>query len=138
MQGAVGLLTVQQLYHQNMSSYSTFVCACNDGVLPVTPGPPGEAQASISMAAALYLSLYLSHLIGFSLQRAETSPRLPLGLGTGYGGLERRKDGVGLIGSSFVQQDNVSGMSPWCKGRYRWALDSIPKLYDGGAEWLRR
>ena len=80
MKGAARLLTVQQLYHQNMSSFSTFIRACNDGVLPVTLSPPGEAQASISMAAALYLSLYLSHLTGFPFNEL----RLALGYRLDY------------------------------------------------------
>jgi len=38
---------------------STSVCACNDGVSPVTLNPPVEAQAAISRAAALSSVLYL-------------------------------------------------------------------------------
>ncbi|PVH90619.1 hypothetical protein DM02DRAFT_620928 [Periconia macrospinosa] len=43
----------RQLYHQNMQGPSTFVCAYNDGVAPVTPNPLAEAQASISRAARI-------------------------------------------------------------------------------------
>lgn len=55
-------------------SFPTFVGACNDGVLPVTLSPPAEAQASISMATALYLSLYLSYLIGVPFNELRLAP----------------------------------------------------------------
>lgn len=51
-----------------MQNLSNFVCACNGGVLPVTLSPLAEALASISRAAALYLSLYPSYLIVFPIQ----------------------------------------------------------------------
>ena len=35
MQRATTCLSVRQLYHQNMQSLPTFVCACNDSVSPV-------------------------------------------------------------------------------------------------------
>ncbi|KAF1953558.1 hypothetical protein CC80DRAFT_494454 [Byssothecium circinans] len=65
-----------------MSGLSTFVCACNDGVLPVTLNPLAEAQASISRVAHSILFLPLLSR-GIPLQRAETSSRLLLGLGIG-------------------------------------------------------
>lgn len=87
MQGPVGCLTVQQLYHQNMSSISTFVWARNDGVSLMTLNPPVEAQASISRATTLSSVLYPPCCV--PLQRAEMSSLLLLSLVTGAGGLER-------------------------------------------------
>jgi hypothetical protein len=55
--GAVRCLTVRQLYHQNTQSLSTFVCACNDGVLPVTLSPIAEAQASILVPRIMPVSV---------------------------------------------------------------------------------
>jgi hypothetical protein len=86
-----------------MQGLSTFVCACNDGVSPVTLNPLAEAQASISRAARIlpYPVPLLSHRIPFN------EPRLDLGgcvvIGTGAGGLEKDGDVVGLTGS-FVQR----------------------------------
>jgi hypothetical protein len=59
-----------------MQSLSTFICVCNDGVLPVT----------------LNRRPTLSHHI--PLQQAETRSRLLLGPGIGAGGLERHEDVV--------------------------------------------
>ncbi|KAF2176923.1 hypothetical protein K469DRAFT_721186, partial [Zopfia rhizophila CBS 207.26] len=64
---------------------------------------PTRRSAGFDFHGCLTLSSLiplLSHRI--SLQRAETSSRLLLSLGIGYGGLERYKDGVGLI-KSFVR-----------------------------------
>jgi len=47
------------------ASLSTSICACNHGVLLVTPKLLAEAQASIFRAAALYLVLYPSYLMVF-------------------------------------------------------------------------
>lgn len=44
-----------------MQSIYTFVYAYNDAVLLATLNPPAEAQASISVAAALYLIHLLSY-----------------------------------------------------------------------------
>jgi hypothetical protein len=43
MQRAIRCMTVRQLYSQDMQILSTFVRACNDGVLPVTLTPIAEA-----------------------------------------------------------------------------------------------
>ncbi|KAF1954472.1 hypothetical protein CC80DRAFT_493906 [Byssothecium circinans] len=58
-----------------MQGLSIFVCACNDGVSPVTLNPLAEAQASISRATCTlpYPILLLSHRIPFH------EPRLDLG-----------------------------------------------------------
>jgi hypothetical protein len=42
MQRAIRYIAVQQLYYQDMQTLSTFVRACNDGVLPVTLTPLAE------------------------------------------------------------------------------------------------
>ena len=78
-----------------MSSPSTFVCACNDGVLPVPLGPPAEVQASISRATALYLILHLSHLVVFPFNNPRLDLGCLLGLGIGAGGREKYEDMVG-------------------------------------------
>ncbi|KAF2678335.1 hypothetical protein K458DRAFT_423273 [Lentithecium fluviatile CBS 122367] len=89
-------------YYQNMPSLSTFVCARNDGVSPVTLNPPVEAQAPISRAAALSSVLYPPCCV--PLQRAETSSRLLLGLGIWASGLEKHEDVVAWSGPSFGQR----------------------------------
>ncbi|KAF1965123.1 hypothetical protein BU23DRAFT_561303 [Bimuria novae-zelandiae CBS 107.79] len=56
-----------------MQRFSTLVCACNNGVLPITLNPLAKAQASIYGARptlSYHLPL-LSHHI--PLQRAETT-----------------------------------------------------------------
>jgi hypothetical protein len=67
MYSAANCLTVRQLYRQSMRGLFTFVCACNDGVLPVNAQLNLHAakQASIPRPAALYLSLCLSCYIVF-------------------------------------------------------------------------
>ena len=96
-----------------------------------------EAQASISRVAhsILFIPL-LSH--GISLQRAETSSRLLLGLGIGYGGLLKHENVVGLIRSfvwsagrttpAFGALGRRDGMSLCYESRYRCTLDRISRL----------
>jgi hypothetical protein len=93
MQGAVRCLTIRQLYQQNIPTLPPSSCACNNGVVLVTPNPLAEAQASTSSVTALfYLTPLLSHCVPF--HRINTRSRLPLGLGIGGGGLVKYKDVV--------------------------------------------
>lgn len=78
-----------------MQCLSTVVCACNDGVLPVTLGSPVRAQASVSRLAAPYPNLY-PPLAG------RDWGSLGVDQGIGAGGFKKHKDVVRLI-SSFVQ-----------------------------------
>ena len=58
---------------QNHADLSAFVCACNDGIAPVTLNPLAEAQASISRAARIlsYTVPLLSYRIPFNEPRLD-------------------------------------------------------------------
>ncbi|OAF98753.1 uncharacterized protein CC84DRAFT_1210623 [Paraphaeosphaeria sporulosa] len=77
--------------------------------------PRAEVQASISRAAALYLSLYPSYHIVFPFNEPARA-RLRLGLGTGAGGLEKIEDVVGLI-RSFVRSAERTTAGFGARGR---------------------
>jgi hypothetical protein len=89
-----------------------------------------------------------SPISSYPLQRAETRSRLLRGLGTGAGRLEKDGDVGGfdrVFRSAIGGEDNggfrgsrgdVNGVPSCCT--YRWALDSISKLYAGCVERLRR
>ena len=89
-----------------MQCFSTFVCACNDGVAPVTLNPLAKAPP------AFYLIVYLSYLIvSPSTSRHWISAACLLGLGIGAGGREKHEDVVGLIGSFLRSAEETTAGS---------------------------
>jgi hypothetical protein len=47
MQGPIRCVAVRQLYPQDTRTLSTFVCACNHGVLPATLTPLAQAMPAV-------------------------------------------------------------------------------------------